>query len=105
MSESIDDSCTPKQLAIIKSWSKDITDSNGEFLSPSTAFYFLPMPDGTHVVCLERFLFTVAISVLDGEMSRERRWCYPDLCTAFGEYTDWAVTNFEGEPKNYIVAK
>lgn len=96
---------TDYQKEIVKVWSDDIIDDDGEFLTPSPAFEFYPHPDGKRVLCLERFIYTVAISVLSEPFYRERRWCYKSYGEALSEYMDWIVNNFEGEPKNYVKAK
>jgi hypothetical protein len=56
------------------------------------------------VVCIERFIYTTAISVISGS-NRLTRFCYATAADARRALDDWEATGYCGKPKNYIKQK
>lgn len=56
------------------------------------------------VVCIERFIFTTAISIILGNF-RVTRFCYHTKPEAVQALNDWEKTGFAGKPQNYIKQK
>ena len=90
---------TPRQQIIIQIWD----DWNAEHgINP-----FLEVRPflGDTLVVLERFIFTVGISIYIDENFRLTRFCYPNLVDALGALNDWQENKFDGKPQGYIKQK
>lgn len=95
---------TKRQQAICMAWSMPVEIGQDEFI-PSMCKHFRPHPNGMHVVCLETFLFTRAISLLTATDMRLVRWCYKSYLDAFIALDDWQRNSFYGKPNNFIAEK
>ena len=66
---------------------------------------FRPFADSSiAVVCIERFIFTTAISIMSGS-NRLTRFCYETAADAKRALDDWEAAEYSDKPKNYIKQK
>jgi len=65
-----------------------------------------PKPIGDkYIAVIERFLFTVAISIVVDPVTRWTRFCYHSKPEALQALSQWEQNGFKGKPEGYIKQK